>query len=178
MAIRLAGFLLVTVLFATAASAQERRGIVYGAIGGATIGHADSEQGSAPIFGGGVGFHLTPRLMAEADVHRASVSNVFGRVQHDFTETMFTVSLLFRSSPASRVHFIGGGGVAFQRAHTEVDDPPFLIDRAETIRHWHGRLGADWDLSDRLALRTEGVLWFGPGLDWVTGARVSLGYRF
>jgi hypothetical protein len=34
-------------VFATAASAQERRGAVFGEIGFASIGHADSEQGKA-----------------------------------------------------------------------------------------------------------------------------------
>ena len=178
MTVRIACWVLATALSAATVQAQERRGIVYGAIGGANIGHADSEHGSAPIYGGGLGFHLTPRWLVEADIHRASVSNVFGRVQHDFTDTMFTASLVFRSAPDSRAHFIGGGGVGFQRAHTDVDEPPFLIDRTETIRHWHGRGGVDWDVSDRIALRTEGVLWFGPGLDWVVGARVGVGYRF
>jgi hypothetical protein len=29
-----------------------------------------------------------------------------------------------------------------------------------------------------MVIRTEGVLWFGEGLDWVVGARAALGYRF
>jgi hypothetical protein len=29
-----------------------------------------------------------------------------------------------------------------------------------------------------MVIRTEGVLWFGEGLDWVVGARAGLGYRF
>ena len=168
----------VASLVAASASAQDHRFVAFGTIGGASIGHADSEMGNAPIFGGGVGFQLTPRLVVEADVHRASVTNVFGRARHDFTEITMTGSLLFRSSPEASAHFIAGGGLGVERAHTDLDDPPFRIDRVETIRLLHGRMGVDWDLSSRVVLRTEGVLWMGSGLDWVVGARAGLGYRF
>ena len=171
-------FALVVSLLAAPVCAQERRTVIVGTIGGAGIGHADSQQGNAPILGGAVGFHLTPRLVVEGDVHTARVSHVFGRDRHDFTETTFTASLLFRSTPDGRAHFIAGGGAGLQRAHTDVDDPPFRIDRTETIRLLHGRIGAEWDISSRMAIRTEGVMWFGEGLDWVVGARAGLGYRF
>ena len=171
-------FALVVSLFAAPVWAQERRAVVVGTIGGASLGHADSEQGNAPIFGGAVGLHLTPRLVVEGDVHTARVSHVFGRDHHDFTETTFTGSLLFRSTPDGHAHFIAGGGAGLQRAHTVADDPRFRIDRTETIRLLHGRIGAEWDISSRMAIRTEGVMWFGEGLDWVVGARAGLGYRF
>ena len=146
-----------------------------GAPGSATLTRS---RGSAPLFGAGVGFHLTARLVVEGDVHTARVTHVFGRDHHDFTETTFTGSLLFRSRPNGPVHFIVGGGAGLQRAHTDADEPRFRIDRTETIRLLHGRVGAEWDLSSRLAIRTEGVMWFGEGLDWVVGARAGLGYRF
>jgi hypothetical protein len=176
--VRVSAFALAGLLMATSASAQDRRAIVFGTIGGGSIGHADSEMGNAAIFGGGAGVHLTPRLVVEGDVQGARVSNVFGRARHDFTETMITGSLLFRSTPDGRVHFLGGGGVGLQWAHTDLDDPPFRIVETERIRHLHGRAGAEWDVSSRLAIRTEGVLWFGTGLDWVVGARGGLSYRF
>src|SRR5919106_1638524 len=97
------------------------RVLAFALVGGASLGHADSEMGKAPIFGGGVGFHLTPRLLVEADVETGSVSNVFGRARHDFTQTMLTGSLVFRSSPDARAHFIGGGGIGVQWAHTDAD---------------------------------------------------------
>ena len=97
------------------------------------------------------------------------VSHVFDRDHHDFTETTFTGSLLYRSAPDKGAHFIAGGGVGLQWARTHVDEPPFRIDRTETIRLLHGRIGGEWDLSSRVAIRTEGVLWFGEGLDWVLG---------
>lgn len=171
-------FALLVCLFAAPVWAQERRAIVVGTIGAASLGHADSHQGNAPIFGGGVGVHLTPRLLVEGDVQTGRVSHVFGRDHHDFTETTLTGSLLFRSTPEGHAHFLAGGGVGSQWAHVDVDEPPFRIDRTETILLLHGRAGAEWDLSSRWALRTEGVLWFGEGLDWVLGARVGLGYRF
>jgi hypothetical protein len=171
-------FALVLSLFAAPVLAQERRAVVVGSIGGASIGHADSEQGNAPIVGGGVGFHVTPRLLVEGDVQTASVSNVFGRDHHDFTETTLTGSVLFRSTPDGQTHFLAGGGVGVQWAHIDVDEPPFQFERTETILLLHGRAGAEWDISSRWALRTEGVLWFGEGLDWIVGARVGLGYRF
>jgi hypothetical protein len=171
-------FVLVVSLLAAPVWAQERRTVVVGTVGGAGLGHADSEQGNAPIFGGAVGFHLTPCLVVEGDVHTAGVSHVFGRDHHDFTETTFTGGLLFRSTPDGRAHFIAGGGAGIQRAHTDLDDPPFQIDRTETIPLWHGRVGAEWDVSSRMAIRTEGVMWFGDGLDWVVGARAGLSYRF
>jgi hypothetical protein len=164
---------------APSAEAQERRGVVFGHAGGASIGHADSEMGTVPVFGGGVAFHVTPRLVLDADVHGGRVAHVFGREQHDFTQTTFTGSVLFRSSPDARAHFIGGGGFGVQRAHSEFTEAPFgHVDTTETVRLLHGRVGAEWDLSDRVVLRTEGVLWFGEGLDWVTGARAAIGYRF
>jgi hypothetical protein len=171
-------FTLVVSLFAAPVRAQERRVVVVGTIGGASLGHADSEQGNAPIFGGAVGLHLTPHLVVEGDVHIARVSHVFGRDHHDFTETTVTGSLLFRSTPQGHAHFIAGGGVGLQRAHTDADDPRFRIDRTETIRLLHGRVGAEWDISSRMAIRAEGVMWFGEGLDWIVGARAGLGYRF
>jgi hypothetical protein len=171
-------FALVFSLFAASVEAQERRGIVVGTIGVAGIGHADSEQGNAPTFGGGVGFHLTARLVVEGDVHAARVRHVFGRDHHDFSETTVTGSLLFRSTPDGPAHFIAGGGAGLQRAHTDADDPQFRIDRTETLGLLHGRLGAEWDVSSRIAIRTEGVLWFGEGLDWVVGVRAGLAYRF
>ena len=175
---RVLGFALGVCLIAAPVLAQERRAVVFGSLGVADIGHADSEQGKAPLFGGGVGFFLTPRLVVEGDVHRAGVSHVFGRDHHDFTETTLTGSLLFRSTPNGNAHFIAGGGAGLQWAHSDVDDPPFRIDRTETIRLLHGRIGAEWDISSRLAIRTEGVAWFGEGLDWVLGVRASLCYRF
>ena len=172
------GVALVVSLFAAPLQAQERRALVVGTIGGAGLGHADSEVGHAPIVGGAVGFHLTPRLVIEGDVHTARVSHVFGRDHHDFTETTLTGSLLFRSTPAGRVHLIAGGGAGLQRAHTDLDDPPFRVNRSETIRLLHGRIGAEWDISSRIAFRAEGVMWLGEGLDWVVGGRAGLGYRF
>jgi len=175
----LAGVGLLAGVVVTPASAQERRAVVFGDVGGASIGHADSEQGRAPIFGGGVGFQLTPRLTVEGDVHGGRVTHVFGRANHDFSQTTFTGSLLFRTPARGPVHFVAGGGVAVQRAHIEYDEPPFPpVDRAETLRLLHGKVGTDWDFSDRLVLRTHGVLWMGGGLDWVVGARVGVGYRF
>jgi hypothetical protein len=167
-------FALAASLFAASASGQERRAVVFGTIGGASLGHADSEQGKTPIFGGGVGYHLTPRLLVEGDVHTGRVSHVFGRAHHDFTETTFTASLVFRSTPAGRVHFLAGGGAGLQWAHTDLDEPPFRIDETETIRLLHGRMGVDWDLSSRASIRMEGVLWFGAGLDWVVGGRAGV----
>jgi hypothetical protein len=98
-------------------AAQDHRGIVFGHIGGASIGHADSEQGTAPVFGGGIGCHLTPRLVVDADVHGGRVTKVFGREHHDFSQVTFTGSVLFRSSPDAPAHFLAGGGLAVQRAH-------------------------------------------------------------
>jgi hypothetical protein len=175
---RVLGVALVVCLLAVPIQAQERRIVVFGTIGGAGLGHADSEQGNAPIFGFGAGFHLTPRLVVEGDVHTARVGHVFGRDHHNFTEITYTGSLLFRSTPDGRAHFLAGGGAGLQRAHIDVDDPPFRSDRTETIRLLHGRIGGEWDISSRLAIRTEGVMWFGEGLDWVVGARAGVCYRF
>ena len=169
---------LVFSLVAAPVGAQERRAVVVGTIGGAGLRHADSEQGNAPMFGGAVGVRLTTRLMVEGDVHTAHVSHVFGRDHHDFTETTFTGSLLFRSTPNGRAHFLIGGGAGLQWAHIDADDPRFRIDRTETARLLHGRGGAEWDLSRRMAIRTEAVIWFGEGLDWIVGVRAGLGYRF
>jgi hypothetical protein len=91
----------------------------------------------------------------------------------------FTGSLLFRTPSRAPLHFLAGGGVAVQRAHIEYDERPFPpVDMVETLRLLHGKVGIDWDISDRLVLRTHGVLWMGGGLDWVFGGRVGLGYRF
>ncbi len=171
-------FALVFSLSAAPVRAQERRAVVVGTIGGAGLGHADSEQGNAALFGGAVGWHLTARLVVEGDVHTARVSHVFGRDHHDFTETTVTGSLLFRSTPDGRAHFIAGGGAGLQRAHTDADAPPFRIDRTETVRLLHGRVGAEWNISSRVALTTESVIWFGEGLDWILGVRAGVGYRF
>lgn len=173
-----AGVLLLIGLFALPASAQERGVVVSGWIGGATLGHADSEMGKAPIFGAGIGLHLLPRLLVEGDVHTGAVSNVFGRAHHDFRETTFTASVLFRSNPDGDVHFLGGGGLGVQRVHSDVNDPPFVFERTETIRLWHGRAGVEWGISPRLAIRTEGIMSFGEGLDWVVGGRAGVSYRF
>jgi Outer membrane protein beta-barrel domain len=171
-------FALLVILFAAPVWAQERRAVVVGTIGGASLGHADSEQGNAPIFGGAVGFHPTARLVVEGDVHTARVSHVFGRDHHDFTQTTFTGSLLFRSTPDGHTHLIAGGGAGLQRAHTDADDPRFRIDRTDMIRLIHGRIGAEWNISSRIAIGIESVMWFGKGIDWVVGARARVGYRF
>jgi hypothetical protein len=175
---RVLGFAIGVCLFAATLRAQERPVVVFGSLGGVGLGHADSAQGNAPLFGGGVGFQLTSRLVLEGDVHSARVGHVFGRDHHDFTETTLTGSLLFQSTPHGRAHFIAGGGAGLQWAHTDVDDPPVRIDRTERIRLLHGRIGAEWDISNRMAVRTEGVMWFGAGLDWILGARAGLCYRF
>lgn len=170
---------LLVIVSASAASAQEQRGIVFGEIGVASIGHADSTQGTAPIIGGGAAFHPTPRLLVEGDVHGARVRHVFGRDHHDFTELTVTGSLLFRTPVTGRVHLLAGGGFGLQRAHSEFEVPPIgLVDQTETIGLWHGRVGAEFDVSPRVVIRTDGVLWFGTGLDWITGARIGVGYRF
>lgn len=165
-------------LFAAPVQAQEHRTVVVGTLGGGSIGHADSEQGNAPTFGGAIGVHLTPRLVVEGDVHAARVTHVFGRDDHEFSETTVTGSLLFRSTPDGRNHFLAGGGAGLQRAHTGVDDPPVRIDRTGTVRLMHGRIGAERDVSSHLAIRAEAVMWFGEGLDWIVGARAGVAYRF
>ena len=66
-----------------------------------------------------------------------------------------------------------------QRAHSAFNMPLLgAVDRTETIRLWHWRAGAEWDLSNRTAIRAEWVSWFGEGIDWVMGGRLSVGYRF
>jgi hypothetical protein len=164
---------------AVPASAQEYRLVVFGHVGAAGVGHDDSEMGKAPLFGGGLAIRLMPDLVVDLDVHTAQISNVFGRSHHDFTQQTFTASVLFRSSPAARVHFLGGGGLAVQRAHTELTDPQFgFVEETDAVRLFHARAGVEWDLSPRLALRTDGLFWMGGGLDWITGGRVAIGYRF
>lgn len=163
----------------TTAAAQDYRAAVFGHAGGANIGHADSEQGTAATFGGGASFHLTRTLLVDADVQTGRLTQVFGRQDHDFTQTTFTASLLYRSSPNARAHFLGGGGIAWMRAHTAYNEPPFQpVDRAETVTLWHGRAGVEVDLSRRVMLRTEGVFSMGGGLDWIVGGRFGVGYRF
>ena len=166
-------------LFATVASAQEHRGAIFADAGFASMGHADSEQGKAPLFGGGISFQITPWLVAEADLHRGHVGHVFGRANHDFTQTTTTGSLLLRAFRHGRAHLLAGGGLAVQRAHIAFDEPPFgAVDRRETLRLLHGRTGIEWDASKRVVIRTDGVLWFGDGFDWVLGGVLRVGYRF
>jgi hypothetical protein len=95
----------VTPLFA-----QEHRTVILGEIGGASIGHHDSLQGSAPIWGGSAGFFFTPHIGIEGAVQGARVSHVFGRDHHDFTELTMTGSLLFRAPARGGVHFLAGNG--------------------------------------------------------------------
>jgi hypothetical protein len=112
----------LALLIAAPVSAQDRRAVIFGEVGRATLGHADSQQGRAPIFGGGAAFHLTPHLVIEGDVQGGRVEHVFGRRHHDFTELTMTASLLFRAPSRGRIHFIAGGGLALQRAHTVIDE--------------------------------------------------------
>jgi hypothetical protein len=164
---------------ASEASGQERRITAFGDIGGASIGHADSEQGKAPIIGGGAALQLTRHLAIEGDVHGAHVRHVFGRDDHDFTEVTVTGSLLLRAPAQGRAHAVAGVGLGVQRAHIAFDLPSTgPVDRTETIRLIHGRLGAEWDVSDRVVIRTYAGLWLAGGLDWVVGGRVGVGYRF
>ena len=153
--------------------------MVFGAAGVAGIGHSDSTQGTAPIFGGGAALQLFPRLVVEGDVHGARVGRVFGQDNHNFSEVTLTGSLLFRGNANGRTHLIAGGGIAAQRAHSAFDVLPAIhVDRTETIWMQHGRVGVEWDLTSRMVIRPEAVFWFGPGLDWVMGGRVGVGYRF
>ena len=73
-------------VFATPVSGQDRRWVVFGTAGVASIGHADSEQGKAPVVGGAVAFQTVPWLLLEGDVHSARVRHVFGREHHDFSD--------------------------------------------------------------------------------------------
>jgi hypothetical protein len=122
---------------------------------------------------------LIPPLVIEGDVQGGRVGHVFGREHHNFSEVTVTGSLLFRTPVRGRARFVAGGGLALQRAHTEFEEPPFgRVDRVDTFNLLHGRIGADWDASTRLVIRTDAVLWIGGGLDWVIGGRMGLGYRF
>lgn len=168
----------LALLIATPVAAQDHRAVVFGEVGRASIGHSDSQQGHAPIFGGGAAFHLAPGLLVEADVHGGRVDHVFGRRQHEFTAVTITGSLLWRAPRGGRIHFVTGGGLAMQRAHTVINEPPFAVDDVERLTLLHGKAGADWDVSRRLVFRSEAVVWMGGGLDWVVGGRVGLGYRF
>ena len=169
---------LLFVLSSATALAQDRRGLVFGQFGIASIGHSDSKQGNAPIFGGGAAIDLTPRVVVEGDVHGASVHHVFGRPDHDFTELTATASLLYRAFADRRAHLLAGGGVGVQRAHSAfVVAPVGAVDRTDTLRLWHWRAGAEWDVSNRTVLRAEYMSWFGEGLDWVMGGRLVVGYR-
>ncbi len=138
-----------------------------------------SRYGAYAERSGGAAFHLAPRLIIEGDVHRGRVEHVFGRRHHEFTELTITGSLLLRVPRRGRIHFVTGAGLALQRAHTVVNEPPFgRIDEVERLNLLHGRIGADWDVSGRLVIRTEAVVGIGEGLDWVVGGRVGPGYRF
>jgi hypothetical protein len=164
---------------AAPAWAQQPTVAVFAQAGGASIGHSDSTQGHAPIFGGAASIRITPRFLLDGDVHVGRVTRVFGREDHEFTETMYTASLLWRAPVRGKIHALVGGGLGIQRAHTEFVDPSIgRFSYAETLKLLHGRAGIEFDASRRLVVRTEGVLWFGPGLDWVAGARAGLGYRF
>ena len=166
-------------LSATTTAAQEYRGAILADAGVASIGHADSEQGNAALLGGGVSFRLAPWLVAEGELHRAHVSRVFGRDDHDFTESTLTGSVLFRAHRGGRAHLLAGGGFAVQRARSEFDAPPIgSVDIRETVRLWHGRTGIEWDAFERVVVRTDAVLWFGAGVDWILGGLVRVGYRF
>jgi hypothetical protein len=166
-------------VFATPASGQDGRWVVFGTAGAASIGHADSEQGKAPVLGGGAAFQMVRWLLLEGEVHRARVRHVFGREHHDFSELTVTGSLMFRTFPERSVHFIGGAGLAVQRARIEFDLPSVGdVDRTETLRLTHGRAGVAWDVSGQVLIRCEAVLWLGEGLDWVLGGRVGVAYRF
>src|SRR5688572_17511942 len=165
-------FSLVTVfvacIVATPLFAQEHRALVFGELGGANIGHADSEQGVGPIWGGGAAFFLTPNIAVEGDVHTGRVTHVFGREHHDFTQTTVTGSVLFLVPAGARVRFLAGGGLAVQRAHTMFNEPPIgAVDDVETIRLLHGRAGVEWAVARRVVVRTDAALWMGGGLDWV-----------
>jgi len=166
-------------MLATPVAGQDRRWAVLGTAGLASIGHADSEQGNAPVVGGGMAFKMLRSLLLEGEVHSARVRNVFGRADHDFSELTFTGTLLFRASPERRAHLVGGGGLALQRARIEFDVPPIgHVDRTEWLRLIHGRAGVEWDVSHRVLMRGEAVVWLGAGLDWVLGGRAGVGYRF
>ena len=173
-------FSAVVLVFATATlAAQDRRGLVFGEAGIASVGHSDSKQGNAPILGGGAAFHLKPWLVVEGDAQGAHVGRVFGQENHDFSESTVTGSLLFRGNTNGRAHLIGGGGLGLQRAHSEFDLPTgAYVERSETIKLLHGRVGGEWDASDRMVIRTDAAFWFGGGLDWIVGGRVAVGYRF
>ena len=167
------------VSLATPLFAQEHRALVFGEVGGANLGHADSEQGNAPIWGGGAAFFLTPNIAIEGDVHTGRVNHVFGREHHDFSETTLTGSLLFLVPAGGNVRFLAGGGLGLQRAHTVFNEPPIgPVDEVETIRLLYGRVGAEFSASRRIVIRTDAALWMGGGLDWVFGGRVGVGYRF
>jgi hypothetical protein len=180
MALKLTGSVLgLAFLIAVPVTAQDHRAVIFGEVGRATLGHSDSQQGRAPIFGGGAAFQLFPHLVIEGDVQRGRVEHVFGRRHHDFTELTVTGSLIFRAPSRGKLHFIVGGGLALQLAHTVIDDPPFRgVDEVDRVKLAHGRIGADWDVFRRLVIRTDAAVWIGEGLDWVVGGRVGLGYRF
>jgi hypothetical protein len=170
--------ILVFVCLPITAAGQDHRGLVFGSVGLASVGFSDSEQGKAPIFGGGASFDLTRRLVVDADVHAARVGNVFGRPDHDFTELTLTGSLLYRAFADRGVHLLAGGGLGVQRAHSTFNVQPLgTVDRTEALHLWHWRAGPEWTVSPRAVMRAEAVFWFGEGLDWVTGGRVVFGYR-
>lgn len=86
-----------------------------------------------------------------------------------------TGSLLFRVPAGGKIHFVSGGGLARQWAHTVVNEPPFgRVGEVEWLNLLHGRIGADWDVSGRLVIRTDAVVWIGEGLDWMVSGRVGL----
>jgi hypothetical protein len=158
---------------------QDRPGVVFGEVGGANMGHHDSEYGSAPIAGGGAAFHLTPRFLLEADLHGGRLRHVFGRDHHNFDQVTMTISLLFRTAVDRKVHFVAGAGLGVQRAETGFDHPSAgHVRNVESLNLKHGRIGADWDVSNRLVIRTDAAMWIGGGLDWILGGRVGVGYRF
>ena len=90
-----------------------------------------------------------------------------------------TGSLLFRARRRGRAHLLAGGGVAVQRAHSAFNVQPIgAVETRETLQLWHGRTGVEWDASTRVVVRTDAVLWFGGGVDWVLGGVLRVGYRF
>jgi opacity protein-like surface antigen len=123
--------LLSLFLLAPAALAQgmERRGEVFGSLGGGKAYEDEGLRGNGLTIGGGVGYRLTPRVGIEAQINGMSYERNFSSgVRFEGTVVLTTANLLYHFS-TSRVqpYVFGGIGHSYDRRDSQFpgDSLPF-----------------------------------------------------
>lgn len=151
--------LMSLLLLAPAASAQdrERRGEVFGSIGGGKAYDDEGSIGKGLDIGGGVAFRLTPKFAIEAEVNRMEYERNFSSgVRFAGNAVFTTANLLYHfSTSKAQPYVIGGVGFVHHENRSRFPEDGILPKRTTNGFAQNFGAGVKLFVNEKFSIRPE-----------------------